>query len=380
MTATGFAPAPPQRLLVVLTSLCAEGTPVLTLDLCRRWKQWGIEPTVVTLAEEPRDLAAEFEAAGVAVRTLGLTQSGPARFTQMASALYRLARELRPNAMLSMPFGWHAFLAMGARWAGVRRVGAHVGNYPPHWLNGAFTKFRFLVQLGRPVTDTLFCCSRYVQEGVVEHFGVPRAETEVVYNGSNVAAVRARAAKSRRAHGVFRVGMVARLEVHKDQPTLIRAAKRLQQRGVPLEVWLIGEGSRRAEYERLIRELELQQHVQLLGMRRDIPELLGELDAFVFSAKPDEGLGVALIEAMAAEVPIIASDVGACREVLDGGALASMVPPADPEALAEAIVRLRDEPDAARARAQRAARKAGEVFSMEAMARAYAHHLGLRVP
>jgi glycosyltransferase involved in cell wall biosynthesis len=172
--------------------------------------------------------------------------------------------------------------------------------------------------------------------------------------------------------------MVARLEAHKDQPTLVRAADRLRRRGPDCEVWLIGEGSRRRELETLIGAQNVPDRVRLLGMRRDVPELVGQLDLFVFATTPDEGLGSALVEAMAAGVPVVASDVGACREVLDDGALGLLVPPGDPVALADAIERVRDEPAAAAARAERARRKAFEVFDAERMAAAYAEVLGLK--
>jgi glycosyltransferase involved in cell wall biosynthesis len=374
------APNGTKRLLVVMTSFCAEGTPILALDLCRRWKAMGIDPTVVTLLAAPTELEPEFVRENIAVRKMNLSGSGGRRrFARMVAFTYRLCRRHRPDALLSMPFGWHAFLAYGARLAGVGKVAAHVGNYPPHEAGRAFSKFRLLVQAGRPVTTKLICCSAYVQQGVVEHFGVPVGETVVIYNGVDVGSIsrRAHAAPARDGHGAFVVGMVARLEGHKDQPTLIRAAKILKDSGRPIEVWLIGEGSRRLEYERLIGELGVADQVKLLGVRRDIPELLARLDAFAFAVNPDEGLGVALVEAMAAGVPIVAADVGACREVLDGGDLAPLVAPADPGALAAAIDRLRDNPGALAPRLERARRKAVEAFSIDSMAESYARCLGL---
>ena len=201
----------------------------------------------------------------------------------------------------------------------------------------------------------------------------------MIYNGVPAAAFAARAGAARRQRGAsrFRIGMVARLEAHKDQPTLIRAAGLLGRRGLDCEVWLIGEGSRRRELEALIAGEGVRDRVRLLGMRRDVPELVGQLDLFVFATTPDEGLGIALIEAMAVGVPVVASDVGACREVLDDGALGLLVPPRDPVALADAIERVRDEPEAAAARVERARRKAFEVFDAERMAAAYADVLGL---
>ena len=363
-----------KRLLVILTSLCAEGTPVLTLDMCRQWKARGISPVVATLAERPNDLAPEFHAAGIPVRRMNLSASRRGRFPKLALAVYRLCRELRPDAVLSMPLGWHAFMFLGARAAGVRSTAAHVGNYPPLHAGREFMKFRTLVRLGQPVTNALICCSSYIQQGIWEHFGVSAHRTRLIYNGVDVEPIALAAARSRasRGSGPFVVGMVATLEIHKDQPTLIRAAARLRDAGVPIEVWLVGEGTRREEYQRLIAELSLQQVVRLLGMRRDVPALLGQMDAFVFSAKPDEGLGVALIEAMAASVPIIATDVGACREVLQDGALGKLVPAGDVAAMADAIAAMTRHPADHTRQVQDARRRALEVFSISEMARQYA--------
>lgn len=375
----------PPTLLVVLTSLCAEGTPVLALDMCRYWLRWGISPQVVTLVTEPTDLEAEFTGLGIPLHTLALSTAGRAKFPLLALGIHRLCLRLRPQAVLSMPLGWHALTFMGARAAGVTHTGAHVGNYPPADHPKALAKFRFLMQLGRGVTDRLICCSSYVQQGVNEHFGIPLEDTQVIYNGVDVPAVarRAQAARDALAPGAprpFAIGMVARLEIHKDQPTLIRAVRALKDAGLPVELRLIGEGSRREEYQRLVNSLGLQGQVKLLGMRRDVPEQLGQLDAFVFSAKPDEGLGVALIEAMAARVPIIATDVGACREVLNGNELGHLVPAGDVQAMAAAIRSIADHRSDEGPRLAAARARAEAVFSIESMALRYAECLGVMTP
>jgi glycosyltransferase involved in cell wall biosynthesis len=334
---------------------------------------------VVALRSSPRDLEPEFRASGIEIHTLDLAASGKRRFGQLVTKIFDLCRQYRPDAFLSMPLGWHAFMALGARLAGVQATAAHVGNYPNH-LSGSFSKFRWQVQAGRLVTRKLICCSSYVQSGVVEYLRLPTTETEVIYNGVDVDSISRRSTTVRASsgsRGPFVAGMVARFEVHKDQPTLIRAAKLLADAGHHLEVWLIGDGSRRAEYEALVRELGLSEVVKILGMRRDVPELLARLDAFVFAATPDEGLGVALVEAMVAGTPIVATDVGACREVLDSGALGTLVPAGRPQALADAIDRLIRDPIATREQTEKGRQKALEVFSIDSMATRYARTLGL---
>ena len=368
----------PPKILIALTSLCAEGTPILVLEMCRWWQKWGIQPKIVTLKEQPTDLSQEFQHLGIDVQNITLPTKGYWRYGQLIKTFYQIAKQFKPDGFLSMPLGWHTFMAYGVRLAGVNKIAAHVGNYPPYWTKTAFEKFKLEIQLGRPVTNKLICCSNYVRDGVVEHFKVNNSEAIAVYNGCPIEEIASRAqAKQHSKSEQLIIGMVARLEPHKDQPTLIRAACILKQRGINFVVQLIGEGSRRAEYEKLIATEGVADCVQLLGMRRDIPELLGQMDVFVFSAKPDEGLGIALIEAMAAEVAIIATDVGACQEVLEEGKLGYFVPAQDPEALADAIALVAQQPEVAKNKARLAKEKVLQEFSIEQMAKQYIDCLGV---
>ena len=82
-------------------------------------------------------------------------------------------------------------------------------------------------------------------------------EATVIYNSCDLEAFTTTPSPQVQPHQPPRIAMTARLEVHKDQPTLIRAAALLRLQGRPIEVWLIGEGSRRLEYEQLIAELDL---------------------------------------------------------------------------------------------------------------------------
>ncbi|MCT0229487.1 glycosyltransferase [Synechococcus sp. CS-1324] len=364
-------------MIIVLDSLCAEGTQILALQLSQQWLAQEIEISVVCLFPEPNDLLPEYAALGLSPQVYRLGQ-GLGRYLQLLVQSFWICRKTKPTAVLSFPLGWHACIAWGARLAGAKRVCAHVGNLPPVWTGGAFRKFRWLVQLGRPVTSRLLCCSDYIRAATIRDFCVAAIETTTIYNACDLDRF---AAQPRTAShsGTPRIGMVARLEIHKDQPTLLRAAALLRDQGMACEIWLVGEGSHRPQLEALIAELDLGDRVKLLGMRRDIPELLAQLDLFVFAAKPDEGFGIALAEAMAAGVPIVATDVGACREVLENGQLGRLVAPGDPGALAAGIREVLADPLAARRRAERARKRALRDFSVQAMAQAYGRELGLSV-
>ena len=363
-------------LLIVLTSLVAEGCPQLAFQLARYWQEQGIQVELLCLQSQPTDLLPEFEALGIPIHTFELG-SGLARYPRLAWQSFRLCRRLDPQAVLSFPLGWHALIAMGARLAGVHRVCAHVGNLPPVWTGCVFAKFKLLVQLGRPFTRRLLCCSAYIRDAAVRDFEVAPREARAVLNACDLQRFEAVHRSGPWPHKPVRLGMVARLEQHKDQPSLIRALALLRDQGVHAELWLIGEGSQRLQLQALIADLQLDQQVQLLGSRRDIPELLAQLDLFVFSARPDEGFGIALAEAMAAGVPIVATDVGACREVLEGARCGLLVEPNRPQALADGIRQALADPDATQNRAAAARERVHRDFSVSAMAQAYGDELGV---
>ena len=363
--------------LIVLYSLVAEGTPQLALQLARQWQQDGLCVEVMVMQSEPRDMQSEFQALGLQLHWVDLG-SGLARYWALLCQTFRLCRERNVRSVMSFPLGWHAFAAMGARLAGVRRICAYVGNPPPIWTGAAFQKFRLMVQLGRPFTHRLICCSRYLLELTLRDFQVGPREATVIYNSCDLDAFSSTPAPQEQPHQPPRLVMTARLEVHKDQPTLIRAAALLKQQGRPVELWLIGEGTRRRELERLIVHLEVGDCVRLLGSRRDVPALLSQCDLFVFQALRDEGFGIALAEAMAARVPIVATDVGACREVLEGGRCGLLVAQQDPLAMAAGILEVLKNTSNTHKRVEAAYRRALADFSVPESALAYGRELGVR--
>jgi glycosyltransferase involved in cell wall biosynthesis len=362
--------------LIVLMSLVAEGTPQLALQLARQWQSEGLRVEVMVMQPEPLDLQAEFQELGLPLHWIDLG-CGLARYWALLCSGYRLCRRLHVRSVMSFPLGWHAFVAIGARLAGARRICAYVGNPPPIWTGSSFRKFKLMVQLGRPFTHLLICCSRYLYDLTLRDFHVQPGEATVIYNSCDLEAFTTTPAPPVKPHQPLRIAMTARLEVHKDQPTLIRAADLLRRKGQPVEVWLIGEGSRRDEYEQLIAELDLTDCVKLLGSRRDVPELLSQCDVFAFQALRDEGFGIALAEAMAARLPIVATDVGACREVLERGRCGLLVAEQNPEAMANGILRLLDEPESKADRTKAAFERAVGEFSVPQSATAYGKALGV---
>lgn len=175
---------------------------------------------------------------------------------------------------------------------------------------------------------------------------------EVVHVGVNpeVYADAAAAAAGRGSHRPI-IFSAARLTETKAFPVLIDACARLARTGLDFECWIAGEGPQQSEVEDAIRQHDVADRVKLLGPRpqHEIARLIGEADVFVlpsviaYSGQMD-GIPVALMEAMAAGKPVIASAVSAIPELVDDGRSGLLVDVTHPEQLANALRRLIDDP------------------------------------
>lgn len=162
------------------------------------------------------------------------------------------------------------------------------------------------------------------------------------------------------------VGWLTRVKGHR---VLIEAVARLKEAHPRLHLMLVGSGDLRDEFERLARRLGLGDRVHFLGARQDVPECLAAMDLFVLPSL-NEGMGRALVEAMAAGRPVVASRVGGVPAIIQDRVTGVLVPPGDPAALAGTLDELLRRPDQARALGAAAALAIGERFGTEAMARA----------
>lgn len=155
-----------------------------------------------------------------------------------------------------------------------------------------------------------------------------------------------------------------RLHEAKGLTHLIEAWHTIVRHDPTARLWLVGEGPERPRLVALIRELELNSNVVLTGAFDQVDDLLAAADLFVLPSL-EEGMSLSLLEAMAAGLPIVATDIPGNRLLIDAGQHGLLVPPAAPEALATAIRRLHDLPDEASRMGQAARARAAAEFSLE---------------
>jgi glycosyltransferase involved in cell wall biosynthesis len=132
---------------------------------------------------------------------------------------------------------------------------------------------------------------------------------------------------------------VGRFEDAKDYPNMLRAFAGVRDRHPTAVLLLVGHGSLQEETESLARELALGDRIRFLGVRSDVPEVMAAADGYVMSSAW-EGMPIALLEAAAAALPIVATRVGGNHEVVQDARTGFLVPPRDHDALSQAMLRL----------------------------------------
>jgi glycosyltransferase involved in cell wall biosynthesis len=136
------------------------------------------------------------------------------------------------------------------------------------------------------------------------------------------------------------LGSVSSLTPHKGHIYMFQAAPKILESFPSTKFLFVGDGNLREELEGQVKILNISSNVIFTGIRKNIPELLNLMDIFVLPSSSREGLGISIIEAMAVEKPVVATNIGGIPEVVQDGKTGILVPPQNSEALAGAIIEL----------------------------------------
>lgn len=197
-------------------------------------------------------------------------------------------------------------------------------------------------------TDRVICVSRAVQQWVVEDEGIDIRKTIVIYNGPDLnfadRSDESVAATQRRTMGipghdtVFTI--VASLTSNKGHQILLESFRRVLASHPDSTLMIVGDGPLRTELEARARELSVDRKVIFVGLRTDVDALLRISDVCLLPSQFREGLGLALIEAMAAGLPVIGTSIGGIPEAIADGDNGFLVPPARAAMLAGVMMRI----------------------------------------
>ncbi|HEY0875275.1 MAG TPA: glycosyltransferase [Vicinamibacterales bacterium] len=223
-----------------------------------------------------------------------------------------------------------------------------------------------------PYTDIAIAVSKSTADFVVNARLVPAERTKVVYLGVPLEEFsrprsEAEIADARRAleipDEVFAIGTVTRLMPSKGNQYLVEAARPVIEALPSARIYIVGEGELQPELEAQARSLGLGDRLVFCGFRRDVAQALSAFDMLVFPSLW-EGTPLTVLETLAMGKPIVSTDADGLQDVLTPGTDAIMVPKRDGPALAEAIIRLAQDP-AERARLAANARRTGAAYDID---------------
>ena len=320
-------------------------------------------------------LAADLEEAGIEAKCFGLrglkVWRNPIRIARYLLALFTDLKKEEPEIVHGLLFHAYILGTFAAKIARVpivitsRRSLGHFKAGKPHSL--------LAERLVNRMTDLIIANSEAVKQDVVRQEKVEPSKVRVVYNGIDPSLYDVPADPALRASlGIPEeakvVGVIANLIHYKGHCFLLQAWQTVKQKIPGARLLLIGDGPLRGELEALVKELHLEEEVLFLGSRQDIPQLLALMDVAVLPSL-EEGFPNAVLEAMAAGKPVVATNVGGVPEAIIHEETGFLVPPKDPKALADAIIRVLSDPELAMNMGKAGRDRVIREFSLDRMVR-----------
>jgi sugar transferase (PEP-CTERM/EpsH1 system associated) len=354
----------------VLHTLHVGGAEVLAARLARQLRDRY--RFVFACLDELGSLGAELQREGFPVTVLQRRPGWDWRCSLRLARLLRRERVAVVQAHQYTPF----FYALTARLLCRRPAvlftehGRHQPDYPRRkrmLFNRVFLERR----------DRVVAVGEAVRQALIVNEGLRAERVAVIYNGIDLggfdgggperAAVRQEIGVDPNA---FLLIQVARLDYLKDHGTAVRTLEQVVRQRPEARLVLVGDGPERDKIARLVGERGLVGHVRFLGQRGDVARLLRAADVFLLTST-SEGIPVTVLEALAAGLPVVATNVGGMREIVEEGRTGLLAPAGDDAALAQHVLLLADQPALRTALGERGREVAAARFSERQMHAGY---------
>ncbi|MBI4972648.1 MAG: GT4 family glycosyltransferase PelF, partial [Candidatus Omnitrophica bacterium] len=235
--------------------------------------------------------------------------------------------------------------------------------------HGFYKKHPFSLVMGWG--KRVIALSNIIARHMIDDFGVPYERIKLVPRSIDLEKFKyIDPAEKRKAD--FHVGIIGRLVPIKGHAYFIKAMAKVSRSTSGLKIWIVGDvpQSREAykeELQILVKRLGLKPATEFLGLQRDIPSILANLDVLVLATTTHEAFGRVIIEAQAAGVPVVATKVGGVVDIIENEKTGLLVPPADPTSMAEAVIRLYKDKKLAQDLSQAAYKKVKEKYTLQDM-------------
>lgn len=341
------SPGLPGRVPVMylIDSLGPGGAERLMVDLLPRLRDFGVDPHVVAIQERHGNpVAAQLRDVGVPVDLIGIERLRERGALRRVSAAIESARPALLHTQLEFA---NILGSIAARRLGIPVVATiHTLDMPARLSRDA-ARFRVMAWTLRHRADRVIAVSESARHHVLERAGLSRAATTTIHNGIDLDAFLADRSHlrgpMRERYGITGSGpvlaTVAVLRQAKGVDDMLAALPALLRSHPDLIYLVVGDGPHGAALTEHADRLGITASVRFVGSTTDVADALAASDIFVLPSHT-EALPTVVIEAMAAGLPVIATEVGGTPELIDAGVTGVLVPPHSPPRLADAAHRL----------------------------------------
>jgi lipopolysaccharide heptosyltransferase II len=345
------------KILQILPELNIGGVERGTVDLAQALVKLGHKAVVVSNGGE---LVADIEKAGGVHYQLPVHRKSLLNIFLMIPKLAEIIKKEEidvVHARSRMP-AWIAFFA--CRRTKTAFVTTCHGYYKKH-------PFSFVMGWGKRV----IVLSNVIARHMIEDFGVPHERIRLIPRSVDLGKFKY-SSPDKRTGKIFNVGIIGRLTPLKGHLHFIKAMEKVSRINPNIKIWIVGDapGSKDAYKEQLrvlVKRLGLEDNCEFLGNQKDIPGILANLNLLVLATTTHEAFGRVIVEAQACGVPVVATRVGGVVDIIEDGRTGIMVPPADPQAMAEAIIKIMNDKSLALKMAEAAYVKVREQYGVELM-------------
>ena len=326
-----------KKIVLLTTGLAYGGAETQLVNLAIKLKERGWDVRIVSMLP-PQAFTEELKRAGIPLATLNIRHKVPNPW--IVFRLVNILRQWQPDVV-------HSHMVHANLLARIARLfckipvlisTAHNINEGGRWREVAY-------RLTDPLADLTTNVSQAAVERYIRVGAAPKNKIRFMPNGIDTSRFkpdRTTGQCLRNELGVdnnFVWLSVGRFEAAKDYPNMLRAFKMVVDKRQDTLLLLVGQGSLLEEVRKLANELDLEDKVRFLGVRRDVPELMNAADAYVMSSAW-EGMPMVLLEAHACGLPIVATDVGGNGEVVLNNRSGYLVPSRDAKVLAAAMMKM----------------------------------------
>ena len=342
------------NIMHVVLSLEYGGLEKVVIDLASHLNNSRFKVTICCL-DRLGDLAEEAKKNGIKVifvkRKPGINFSLPLR-------LRRVFKDEKIDIVHTHNHAAMLYGTLGAKLAGIHKIFNTIHGREKKIKNSR------IWSLAWKMNSKIIAISEDAKRELVKNTRIDYERIDVIYNGIDMSKF-----KKSEVNGNI-IGTVSRLSPEKDNFTMLEAFSKVAEEIDSARLTIAGDGPLKESLKAKVESLKLGGKVRFLGFRNDIPEVLSGFSVFALFSLT-EGISISLLEALASGKPVVATNVGGNPEVVVDGITGLLVPPKEPERMAEAIIKILLDKEMAGRMGEVGRKRVEEKFSLERMVKEY---------